>query len=111
VAEKELTSRHGLWKALLDFLDKSHAWTEDPVLDEGSSEPALAIEAIRADMEDFSSRAYKMVSGAGCLLPVQLLLSWQGGALSGASLSTVVLTHAAMDLFGWNSQFHLECQR
>ncbi len=41
-------------------MEKSHAWTEDPVLEEDGS-MSLKIDVIRADVEDFATRAYKMV--------------------------------------------------
>ena len=38
-----------LWKSLYDFMEKSHAWTEDPILDE-SSRGQMDIESIRAEV-------------------------------------------------------------
>ena len=45
---------------MLDFMEKSSAWTEDPILSDDGSEVQLSIEAIRAEVEDYAARAYKM---------------------------------------------------
>lgn len=60
LCEKEANARYQLWKGLFDFMDKSNTWTEDPILDEESNEVKLSIEQIKAEVEDYASRAYKM---------------------------------------------------
>ena len=45
---------------MLDFMEKSSVWTEDPILSDDGSEVQLSIEAIRAEVEDYAARAYKM---------------------------------------------------
>lgn len=58
-AEKEANARYQLWKSLYDFMEKSHNWTEDPILDE-AGEQTLKIEAIRSEVDEYGMRAYKM---------------------------------------------------
>lgn len=58
-AEKEANARYQLWKSLYDFIEKSHNWTEDPILDE-VGEQTLKIESIRSEVDDYGMRAYKM---------------------------------------------------
>jgi hypothetical protein len=48
-----------LWKSLLDFLDKSNAWTDGAVLDDNNG-TRLSIEAIKQEVDDYTTRAYKM---------------------------------------------------
>ena len=57
--EKEANARHQLWKSLLDFMEKSSAWTEDPILGD-NGEVQLSIESIRSEVDDYAARAYKM---------------------------------------------------
>lgn len=63
---------------MADFMEKSHNWTEDSILDEDGA-TALSIEAIRAEVEEYATRAYKMVSWPLCLCflpwPVRLQLT------------------------------------
>ncbi|KAJ9534885.1 hypothetical protein QJQ45_029552, partial [Haematococcus lacustris] len=61
--EKEAAAKHHLWKSLYDFMEKSHNWTEDAILDE-DGKVALSIEQIRAEVEEYSSRAYKLGKAA-----------------------------------------------
>lgn len=51
--------RHGLWKGMFEFMEKSNAWTEDPILDEAGG-VQLNIEVIRTEVEEYAMRAYKM---------------------------------------------------
>ena len=57
--EKEANARHQLWKGMLDFMEKSSAWTEDPILND-DGEVQLSIETIRSEVDDYAARAYKM---------------------------------------------------
>ncbi len=61
--QKEANAKYQLWKSLYDFMEKSHNWTEDPVLDE-AGEQQMSIEAIRGEVEDYAQRAYKMGKAA-----------------------------------------------
>ncbi|KAG2451278.1 hypothetical protein HYH02_003884 [Chlamydomonas schloesseri] len=61
--EKEANAKYQLWKSLFDFMEKSHNWTEDPILDEMGVQQ-MSIEAIRAEVEDYAQRAYKMGKAA-----------------------------------------------
>lgn len=76
--EKEANARHALWKSMFDFMEKSNAWTEDPILDEDGN-VALSIEAIRAEVDEYAARAYKMV-GFICLAyeALRLVRVWWG---------------------------------
>ena len=47
--EKEANARHQLWKSMLDFMEKSSAWTEDPILGD-NGEVQLSIESIRSEV-------------------------------------------------------------
>jgi dynein heavy chain len=44
---------------MLDFMEKSSSWTEDPILNE-NGEMQLNIESIRTEVDDYAARAYKM---------------------------------------------------
>ncbi|KXZ55711.1 DHC8 protein [Gonium pectorale] len=61
--EKEANAKYQLWKSLYDFMEKSHNWTEDPILDE-AGQSQMSIEAIRAEVEEYAQRAYKMGKAA-----------------------------------------------
>eukprot|EP00798_Chlamydomonas_sp_ICE-L_P012761 gene12761-16012_t len=58
--EKEANDRYNLWKSMFDFMDRSSAWTEDPILDPVTGEVSLHIEEIRTEVDDYAARAYKM---------------------------------------------------
>lgn len=47
-----------LWGSLRDFVEQSHVWTEDAILDDDGA-VLLNIESIRAAVEEYSQRAYK----------------------------------------------------
>lgn len=47
-----------LWRSLRDFVAQSHAWTEDAILDDDGA-VLLNIEAIRAEVDDYATKAYK----------------------------------------------------
>ena len=57
--EKEANAKQQLWKSMLEFNEKSAAWTEDPILND-AGEVQLKIESIRAEVDDYAARAYKM---------------------------------------------------
>lgn len=57
--EKEATAKQQLWKSMLEFNEKSAAWTEDPILNEAGV-VQLNIESIRSDVDEYAARAYKM---------------------------------------------------
>ncbi|GLC47993.1 hypothetical protein PLESTB_000047400 [Pleodorina starrii] len=61
--EKEANAKYQLWKSLYDFMEKSHNWTEDPILDENGVSQ-MSIEEIRAEVEEYAQRAYKMGKAA-----------------------------------------------
>lgn len=44
-------------------MEKSHTWTEDPILDEAGA-GQMSIEAIRSEVEEYAQRAYKMGKAA-----------------------------------------------
>ncbi|KAI8468855.1 MAG: dynein heavy chain, N-terminal region 2-domain-containing protein [Monoraphidium minutum] len=58
LAEKELNARYQLWLSLRDFAASSAGWTEEAVLDDDGA-LLLEIEAIRAEVEEYASKAYK----------------------------------------------------
>eukprot|EP00201_Polytomella_parva_P020499 CAMPEP_0175042260 /NCGR_PEP_ID=MMETSP0052_2-20121109/2450_1 /TAXON_ID=51329 ORGANISM="Polytomella parva, Strain SAG 63-3" /NCGR_SAMPLE_ID=MMETSP0052_2 /ASSEMBLY_ACC=CAM_ASM_000194 /LENGTH=3805 /DNA_ID=CAMNT_0016305023 /DNA_START=33 /DNA_END=11446 /DNA_ORIENTATION=+ len=58
-AEKDAQAKYQLWKSLYDFMEKSHNWTEDPVLDD-AGQVQLSIELIRSEVDEYAMRAYKM---------------------------------------------------
>ena len=47
-----------LWGSLRDFVDQSHAWTEDAILDDDGG-LLLNMEAIKVAVEEYGTRAYK----------------------------------------------------
>ncbi|KAG2501733.1 hypothetical protein HYH03_000233 [Edaphochlamys debaryana] len=61
--EKEANAKYQLWKSLYDFMEKSHNWTEDPILDEAGVQQ-MSIETIRSEVEEYAQRAYKMGKAA-----------------------------------------------
>ena len=57
--EKEANAKHLLWKSMLDFMEKSSAWTEDSILD-ADGVIQLSMEVIRAEVDEYATLAYKM---------------------------------------------------
>jgi hypothetical protein len=47
-----------LWGSLRDFVDQSHAWTEDAILDDDGG-LLLNMDAIKVAVEEYGTRAYK----------------------------------------------------
>jgi 2-iminoacetate synthase ThiH len=41
-----------------DFLEQSHMWTEEPIL-EDDSRVLLDVEAVQAEVDDYAQKAYK----------------------------------------------------
>ncbi|KAG1661620.1 hypothetical protein FOA52_002850, partial [Chlamydomonas sp. UWO 241] len=59
LCEKEVSTRYQLWKGMHEFMEKSNAWTEDPILDE-NGQVQLNMDEIRTEVDDYAMRAYKM---------------------------------------------------
>lgn len=47
-----------LWRSVRDFLEQSHMWTEEPILDD-DSRVLLDVEAVQAEVDDYAQKAYK----------------------------------------------------
>jgi hypothetical protein len=47
-----------LWRSVRDFLEQSHAWTEEPILDD-DGQVLLDVEAVRHEVEDYAAKAFK----------------------------------------------------
>eukprot|EP00879_Flechtneria_rotunda_P022627 GHRR01023894.1.p1 GENE.GHRR01023894.1~~GHRR01023894.1.p1 ORF type:complete len:968 (+),score=348.72 GHRR01023894.1:492-3395(+) len=58
LAEKVANSRYQLWRSVRDFLEQSHAWTEEPILDDDGA-VLLNVEMVRQEVEDYAAKAYK----------------------------------------------------
>lgn len=47
-----------LWRSVRDFLEQSHMWTEEPILDD-DSRVLLDVEAVQREVDDYAQKAYK----------------------------------------------------
>lgn len=63
-----------LWRSVRDFLEQSHMWTEEPILDD-DSQVLLDVEAVQREVDDYAQKAYKAAKankdvssaqGSGC---------------------------------------------
>jgi len=47
-----------LWRSVRDFLEQSHMWTEEPILDD-DGRVLLDVEAVQREVDDYAQKAYK----------------------------------------------------
>lgn len=62
-----------LWRSVRDFLEQSHMWTEEPILDD-DSRVLLDVEAVQAEVDDYAQKAYKAAKANK-----DVSLHWQAG--------------------------------
>ena len=47
-----------LWRSVRDFLEQSHMWTEEAILDD-DGQVLLDVEAVQREVDDYAQKAYK----------------------------------------------------
>lgn len=47
-----------LWRSVRDFLEQSHMWTEEAILDD-DGQVLLDVEAVQQEVDDYAQKAYK----------------------------------------------------